>query len=279
MSLLAQFLPGVLTGAVVSGAVLAIGARFWPRATWAGPVAVGAGYAANHLVGIGWPGFPPLDATLWLFHFALAAMVIGVLDVLVRAPVWLRIGVWLAIGGGLLALLLKPKFQYGWTPREGAVWLSGASVTLVALSCCLQRLAAAGSRSVLMPLVVLMVAAGSTVALILTGSLLLGQLAMGLAAAIGAGVLVGWLIPNDAFRRGVAPVAALLLSGLWLSGYFYSELPASSALMLAAAPGLALVCPSRDVTERKILLLRAGLVVLPVVAAVVMAMRTSPPTY
>ena len=75
-------------------------------------------------------------------------------------------------------------------------------------------------------------------------------------------------------------VSTLLLTGLWLSGYFYAELPSASALLLAAAPLPSLQWISR--TEKsapswKDFALYTGAAAILVLIAIFLALRASPP--
>jgi hypothetical protein len=82
--------------------------------------------------------------------------------------------------------------------------------------------------------------------------------------------------------RGVAAVATLVLTGLWLSGYFYAELPSGSALLLAASPLPSLQWISR--TEKpapswKDLALYTAVTAILVLIAIFLAFRASPPLH
>src|SRR5207237_3427349 len=103
-------------------------------------------------------------------------------------------------------------------------------------------------------------------------SMLLGQFAAVLGAAVfGCLVLITRRV---AFARGIVPVFSLLLVTLLLSGYFFAELPAASAALIAFAPVLALI-PTRMSTLRGFGV-RAALVSVPILAALVVAFRSSP---
>jgi hypothetical protein len=277
MFLLQQLLPGVLAAVLLSG-VFAIIGRLWRANNWADAVALGIGYAGGHAMTAGWPTFPPSEATQWLPFFALAAMLLGVLDALLRPAGSLRALIWIFFCAGLLRLFLKPKFQYGWSLPEGVLWIAGLAVGMLVLASSLDA-AVRRDTSISSPLILTIVACGTGVALMLSGSMLLGQLAMVLAAALGAIVAVALLLPKAVEGRGVVPVAVALLASLWLSGYFYSDLPLASALLLAAAsfPALVLISLSEKIPSWKGLLLRAGIVSIPVAISVFLAFRASPP--
>lgn len=279
MFLLQQLLPGVLAAVLLSGA-LAMGGRLFRVSNWADAVALGIGYACGHLVTAGWPAFPPAEATQWLPYFALGAAFIGVLDTLLRPAGLVRGSIWFLFCAGVVGLLLGSKFQYGWSFFEGTLWIACLAGGMLVLSVFLDR-AAQRDASISFPLIVAIVAGGTGLALMLSGSMLLGQLALVLAGTSGAIVIVGVLLPNAVNGRGIAPVAGTLLSGLWLSGYFFSELPPASALLLAASsiPALMLVLFDESGNPRRGLLLRAMVAAVPVALAVFLAFKASPPTY
>jgi hypothetical protein len=277
--LLKQLLPAVLAAMLVSG-VFAIAGRLWRASNWADAVALGAGYACGHLVTAGWPALPPGEATQWLPYFAIIVTIVGVLDTLLRPPGSIRTVVWFLCCAGILRLLLASKFQYGWSLLGGTVWVAVLAAGMLVLTIFFDR-AAQRDASISVPLIVTIVAGGTGLAVMFSGSLLLGQLAIVLAAASGAIVLVGFLLPNTVNGRGIAPVASAVLTGLWLSGYYFAELPPATALLLAAAPipALMLVLFDESGNPRRGLVLRATLVAVPVALAVFLAFTASPSMY
>ena len=109
-----------------------------------------------------------------------------------------------------MSLLLTSKFQYGWSPFVGILWIAGLATAMLVLTSFLDR-AAQRDASISLPLILTIVAGGTGLALMLSGSMLLGQLALVLAGAFGAIVIVGTLLPNAINGRGIAPVSATLL--------------------------------------------------------------------
>jgi hypothetical protein len=277
MFLLKQFLPGALAAALISG-LIALTGRLWKANSWADAVALGFGYAGGYVVTAGWPAFPPAEATQWLPCFAVAIMLVGVLDTLLRPDASVRVVIWVLCCVGILRLLLGSKFQYGWSFLEGALWIAILAAGMLVLASCLNA-AARRDASISLPLILTIVAGGTGVALMLSGSLLLGQFAIVLAAAFGAILAVGLVLPRAVKGRGIVPVAVTLLSGLWLCGYFFAELPPASAFLLAGAsiPALMLVTFDEDTDPWKGLLLRATVVTVPVALAVFLAFKASPP--
>ena len=100
---------------------------------------------------------------------------------------------------------------------------------------------------------------------------MLGQLALVFAAGLAVLLAIAWKFGTS--MRGAAACAALLLGGLLLNGFFYAELPAASAILLAAAPAIGVV---RLGTWRPGVV-RICLALLVAAAAFTLALRASPP--
>jgi hypothetical protein len=286
MFLLKQILPGVIAAMLIAGGLSMIAARLAAlsgrekNSAWLYTAALTLAYAGGHALTAGVPAVPPADATLWLFYFAFITAFIGAIDSTVRnVPDWLRGIVWLLVFVGLMRLLLQPKFQYGWSHEEGMLWWIASAIGVFFLAWCFEKVEQRGTLRLLSPLVATIVSGGTGVALMLSGSLLLGQLALVLAGATGALTVAAWLLEELPFK-GAAPTLAVLLSGLWMSGYLYAELPATSVVCLAIAPVFALSIAA-GINKRfrawKTLALAAGVAAAPVIIAVVIALRASPP--
>jgi len=238
------------------------------------PFAVGLAYLSGHLVITGWMPFPPADTTNWLPYFALLGAVLGASCGVFPAKSWIRVLIFVLVSGEALKLLLKPKFQYGWSLGQGWTWvvsLGGATLLLALIVDTLARRAATAGET---PAFLLITCAGTFGALMLSGSMLLGQFAAVLAAAV-FGSLV-FAVGKVAIGPGIVPVFSLILTTLLVSGYFFAELPAVSAVLLAFAPVLALA-PIRIPNKLLAFGVRAALVSVPVIAALVLAFRSSPP--
>ena len=276
MSLFEQVLPAALVAMMVAAGVCGF-ALFWgkERARVAlAPLAVGVAYLAGHLAITGWTSFPPTDTTNWLPYFAVATAVLGAFCALLPMAAWGRVIIFALVSMGALRLLLRPKFQYGWSLGEGWAWVAGLGCAIVLLAIILDMLARRPGTAVEMPVFLLIVSAGTSGALMLSGSMLLGQFAMVLAAAL-FGTLV-FTAGKVALGRGIVPVFSLLVSALLVSGYFFAELPVTSAVLLGFAAVPALI----DIgMTNKLLALgsRAALVAVTVALALVLAFRSSPP--
>jgi hypothetical protein len=276
MFLLKQILPATVIAMMVAAAVCGL-ALYWgkERARVAlGSLALGLAYLSGHLVIAGWAPFPPTDTTNWLPYFALAAAVLGASCGMLPAKAWARALIFALVSAGALRLLLKPKFQYGWSLSEGWISVACLAGAMVLLAIILDALVRRAATAFDMPAVLLITCAGTFGALMLSGSMLLGQFAAVLGAAVfGSLVLTARKV---ALGRGIVPVFSLLLGALLVSGYFFADLPAVSAVLLAFAPVLALVpigMPSKVLAFG----VRAALVSVPILVALVLAFRSSPP--
>lgn len=276
MSLLAQILPSAIVAIMVAAGLCGL-ALFWgkDRARGAlGPFAIGLAYLTGHFVITGWVTFPPADTTNWLPYFALTGAVLGASCALVATKTWARALIFALISAGALRLLLKPKFQYGWSLGEGCLWVGCFVCAFVLLAVILDALGRRTGTATEMPAFLLISCAGTFGALMLSGSILLGQFAAVLGAAV-FGSLV-FTAGKVALGRGIVPVFSLLLGALLVSGYFFADLSLTCAMLLAFAPALALIPIGRP---GKLLAfgIRSALVSAPVLVALVLAFRSSPP--
>ena len=276
MSLFEQILPSAALAMMVAAGLCGL-ALFWgtDRARGAlGPLAIGLAYLSGHFMITGRVTFPPADTTNWLPYFALTGAVLGASCALVTTKSWARVLIFALVSAGTLRLLLKPKFQYGWSLGEGWLWVSGLVCAFVLLAAILDALVRRPATAIEMPAFLLITCAGTFGALMLSGSVLLGQFAAVLAAAV-FGSLV-FAARKVAWGRGIVPVFSLLLGTLLVSGYFFAELPLTSVLTLAFAPALALVPIGRP---NKLLAfgIRSALVSIPALIAIGLAFRSSPP--
>lgn len=286
MLLLKQSLLGIVLPALVAFAVLIVAWCPWrrkdspPVGRWGGALALSAGYAVGHVALTGWQPFPPTEVTHWLLYFALAAMAVGLLDALWREPAWLRWGGRLLLAGAVVWLLLRPIIEYTWGSAQGAAWIVGLGLALLAFWAGLEALSERLSTASL-SLILLIVTAGSSVVLLLSGSALLSQLGGAAAATLGACLVVAGRSPTLSLARGAVCVVSVLLAGLWLNGYFYAEAPLTSVLLVALSPTAAWVGQVervRRLAPWQANLVRVAVVLVPVALAVVTALRASPRT-
>jgi hypothetical protein len=276
MLLLEHILPAVIVALLVATGIyaLALGWRGRGARLVLAPCALGFGYICGHVMATGWMGFPPVDTTNWLPYFALAATLLGILHEAPAPPAWLRLLVFALFSAGAMSLLLRPKLQSDWAFGQGLLWVGCLALGMVALGFVCDGLCRHSPSPIATPLFLLIPCGGAVIALVLSGSMLLGQLAAVLAATVFGSFVLG--LRQVAPGKGVAPVFATLFSALMVSGCFFAELPALSALLLAVAPALALV-PAGKLSVLRAIAVRAGLVAAIVVIALITAFLASPP--
>ena len=278
MQLLNLMVPSAAVAAAVAALLLFVFARWWKGASrCAGAIAISAGYLAGHVLAAGWSPFPPRHATHWLFWFAIIGVVSAVADALVRPKGAIRLLTWAIICTVACRLILQPKFSYGWSAVEGWLRVFAIALGVVVLTCCLDLVERRPSGTATLFSVATVLCGGTCVALILSGSLLLGQLACNLSAIAAACFLL--IIAMAPFQpSGAAAPLSLVCAGLWLSGFFYAELPSASAMLLALAPAVALL-PSGtgDHFPSRVVAYRIAFVAIAVAIAVMLALHTSPP--
>lgn len=257
MSLTMPFVLGVALPLIVSSAALLFGYRrsragaAHRHGRWGAPLALGGGFFAGYIGIRGFPRFPPAEATEHLAYFALAAFVLGLIESARRTPWWLRWPLRAAVCVPLVLVMTRASRQHDWTAVQAAAWVVGLTLAILVAwaSAASQAARFPGATS---PLILLIAAAGSSVALLLTGSLLLAQLALALTVTLFVSALAAWRRPSRLESRvessslpptlipsgGGVSVALILLAGLLMNGYFYSELPAFATLTLFTAPVL-----------------------------------------
>ena len=279
MQLLKQMLPSAGLAAAVAAALLFVVARWWKSANrCAGAIAVGVGYVVGQVLAAGWSPFPPRHATHWLFWFAIIGVLAAAADILVRPKETIRLVTWAIICTIACRLILQPKFSYSWSAAEGWLWVFATGLGVVVLTRCLELVERRPFGTATLFSVTIVVCSGACIALILSGSLLLGQLACILTAIAATCFLLTIVVPAPFPPRAAAAPLSLVCAGLWLSGFFYAELPATSALLLALAPAIALLpVGEQSYSQSRVLVYRTAFVTVPVAVAVVVALRASPP--
>jgi hypothetical protein len=282
MLLLRPILLGVVLPAGLAGALLLFLWRPWEKGAgslgaWAGPLALGAGTLLAQILIQGIPPLPPLEATHWIPLLVLAAAVLGALVNALKLPAWLRH----ALAAGFSALIpfltLRPLLGSGWSALEAAAWLGGSAAGIFLLWTVLEA-AAHQTQGPVVPVALGAITAGTALVLVLTGSILLGQLAGGLAASLGAVALLALWNPERSLGRGGVAPWVTAFAALWLNGAVYSEMTILPGVLLASAPLLVLLARLGRLRALKGWLAAtvvAMLAALPVAAAVLLAWRVS----
>jgi hypothetical protein len=279
MQLLKQMLLSAALPAAVAAALLFVLPRWWKGASrCAGAIAIGGGYIAGHVLAAGWSPFPPRSATHWLFWFGVIGVIAAAADALVRPKGPVRLVTWTIICTIACRLILQPKFNYAWSAVEGWLWVLAIALGVVGLTYCLDLVERRPFGPATLFSVTTVLCAGTCIGLMLSGSLLLGQLACILTAIAATCFLLIIAVTASLHPSGAAAPLSLVCAGLWLSGFFYAELPRASALLLALAPASALLPLGKEDCPRwRALAFRTAFVAVPVAIAVALAFQASPP--
>jgi hypothetical protein len=274
MFLLRQILPATIIAMMVAGSIC--GVAFLTRKeavrTLLASLALGAAYAAGHIFITGWPSFPPKDTTNWLPYFAVIAAVLGAFWTTSNKKRWIIQLTFAVFCAGALCLLLRPKFQYGWSLVQGSVWVFCLTIVVLFVALILEMLFRRSTLPIEVPILLLIVSGGTFGSLLLSGSMLLGQFAAVLSAALFGTLILG---VRQKVRCSI-PVFSLIEAAILLCGFFFASLPAISGALLALAPVVALI-PLDSSRRYSALAIRAILIIVPVAVALIVAFRASPP--
>jgi hypothetical protein len=271
----------ILPAVLVSAVVLLLGDRLAPPdrdriPAWPA-LAIGGGYLAGHFALRGWRGWVPKESTDWVVVCTLGGLLLGLagwtrgsrpaLAFLLRWLVGAAVA-WAVIGKVLL--------------RGDSALLAWGEIALVGLAAAVvwsQLETHATPSGVGMAILLCVVATGSSIALLLSNSALLAQLAGGLAAALGAAVGVRVLLREPLQLRAAVPAVVTTLLALLAAGVVYSRLPLSAALLLGAAPlsvGLEHAPGARRVPRALLLVGPVLLALVPIALAVALAYQSAP---
>ncbi|MFQ3611885.1 MAG: hypothetical protein SNJ72_10380 [Fimbriimonadales bacterium] len=236
-SIVAMGLPALLVGLL-----WLVGWRFRAAFPFLSASAVGGGFALLYWLILGRPDFPPIDATQWLFWFALGLIPIGWLAHIAREFRWLW-GWALLIGLGIVFILLLRPLMVSefWSLRAGVNWIVGLTLATTLL---MVLTAPAGDEPGLgTPFLLATLGGLSAGALFFGKSASLGQLAGTLGGVVGIGVPLGFVLRKFTVGRGAVGMTMLLFALLWASTLGYAELKPAALAMLYLA-GLSLAIPT-----------------------------------
>ena len=247
---------------------------------WLAAVALSAGYIAGYIGLEGLPPFPPREGVHWLCYLALIGLILGIFW---HFEVSKRFSGQVLVSVIIPRLLLNSMFKYTWGQVEGFIWWVCLALAFFVFWNIVQQsftILPAGASS---PFVYFGLSGGTALVLALSGSLRLAQHA-GVLVAIFAASWIITLVGRHAehkwrvFPRAASPVVALMLSGIWLNGYFYEEVPAASAILLAVALFLVRVGRIEKIQQlgtRRSTFVQIAVIALPVVIAIGIAVARS----
>ena len=241
--LLGAVLPAVI-GSVVPLVVFYQRCPRW-LASIVSVIAVAIGFKVGFMATYGWPKLPPIESHEWLLIVLMpAALVIAIFATVTRIPTGIIWVLRLCLAFGAAPILLQPYIEHTWTRAQSTAWLMGLGVAAALFWVLLLRLVSnryaakddhtPGSWSLL---ALAIVAGGTGITILTSGSQTLGQLGITLAT-----ILIG-VAAASLFTRKAAfsltshlDLTVTLLIGIWLSGYFYAQLSPIHVILLALAP-------------------------------------------
>lgn len=241
---------------LVAAAVTMLAARrlnLQPRAAWA--ASVGVGYVVGQLGLVGRAGFVAALAALVSPHEARDWLPWAVL-LAAGATIWVAhagdSSRWIGHVLAVVIALAAPARLLGGSVWVVTRWAAGAKIVYLALLAAAMGLvwwlleaADDDDQPLVRSMLLIYVAVGMAVTLTLSGSFAYGELAGAAGAAVTGALLAGVLkqtspdnSPPTAFPDGVGGAAGVVtfsLGSLILLGYFYTEVTAVNAALLAVA--------------------------------------------
>ena len=247
---------------------------------WLVAVALGAGYIVGYIGLEGLPPFPPREGVHWLCYLAIIGLILGSFWHFAH---WGRLIVQIALSIVIPRLLLNSTFKYTWGPVEGIIWWVCLAVAIFIFWNIVQQsftMLPSGSSS---PFVYFGLSGGTALILAVSGSLRLAQHTGILVAIFAASWMLTLVLQRSDNRRHIfplsaSPVVTLVLTGIWMNGYFYEEVPAVSAILLAISLFLAPVGQITAIQKlgaRRSTIFQIAIIALPVVIAIGIAVAQS----
>ena len=247
---------------------------------WLVAVALSAGYIVGYIGLEGLPPFPPREGVHWLCYLAIIGLLSGSFW---HSSRWGRLIVQIGLSIVIPRLLLNSAFKYTWGQFEGIIWWVCLAVAIFIFWNVVQQSFAILPPGASSPFVYFGLSGGTALILAVSGTLRLAQHGGILVAIFAASCIItfaGQRSGNkwNVFPSSVSPVVALVLAGIWMNGYFYEEVPAGSAILLAIALFLAPVGRMEKVQQlgaRRSTFVQIAAIALPVVIAISIAVARS----
>lgn len=223
-----DILLGIVLPAVFSGLLFVIAWRPWNRTStadgrWAGPVTLGGAFVWAYWRLAGISGFPLQSQSQWIVYAMIAAVGFGVVDALVRPPLWIRLPIVLAVMAATIWLLICKLVPGSFTPAQARLWTAALAVASSLWWLSMETLAER-APGVTMPFVLLPFAVGcAAVTAMVDGVVTQPMVAGAVAAALGMAAAVAlWSRGRFSLVRGGVFAAAVALLGLLIFGFFWA---------------------------------------------------------
>ena len=248
---------------------------------WLVAVALSAGYIVGYfgLEGFSVLPFPPRQGIHWLCCLAIIGFIVGCFWHLALSG---RLIAQVVLSAVIPRLLLNSTFKYTWGQLEGIIWWVCLAAAIFIFWNLVQQSFTTLISDASVPFVYFGLSGGTALILALSGSLRLAQHSGILVALFVTSWIITLALQRDGkwqvFLPGVSPVVTLLLAGIWMNGYFYEEVPAASAILLAVSLFLTRVGQIETIRRlgtRRSALIQIAAIALPVVIAIGIAVARS----
>ena len=242
MPIFKQLVLGLLLPAIVGGGIFVLASKSGRNRAekanglsfgWLVGVALSVGYIVGYIGLEGIPPFPPREGVHWLCYLALIGLILGVFWHLARFG---RLIAQAVVSILIPRLLLSSMFKYSWGQVEGIIWWVCLTVVIFIFWNTVQQSFTVLPSGGWSPFVYFGLSGGTALILAVSGSLRLAQHAGILTALFAAIWIITLFLQSDGkvpvFPISASAVIALALSGTWMNGYFYEEVPVMSAVLL-----------------------------------------------
>ncbi|MFC1705669.1 hypothetical protein ACFL59_02470 [Planctomycetota bacterium] len=218
-------------------ALIGAGRAIREKAPFVG-IAVTVGYVAAHVGLVGPPRVPPGSPEHWLPLLSVAAVLVFLVRDFMATPVWFSMAARLFAVFGVLGIMLAPMVQT-WTAESLLLWIGGTTLAVLIPWVSLDYLVPGDAEAPVVPAALAAVAAGGSVAVLLSGNPQVAQLIGGLAVVLGALCLFCHVSKGFRFGHAATATGVVTLLSLLLYAQHRVDLPAASILLLALGLGAA----------------------------------------
>ena len=294
MLIFKQLVFGLLLPAIVGGGILIFAKSLASKresehtdgenglsSGWLVAAALSAGYIVGYfgLEGFSVLPFPPRQGIHWLCCLTIIGFIVGCFwhfSSLVRLIAQIVLSI------AIPRLLLNSAFKHTWGQLEGIIWWVCLAAALFIFWNLVQQSFTLLPSGVSVPFVYFGLSGGTALIFALSGSLRLAQHSGVLVAIFAASWIITLALQRDGkwqiFPPSVSPVLTLLLAGIWMNGYFFAEVPAVSAVLVAISLFLAPIGRIEAIQRlgaRRSTLIQIAIIALPVIIAIGIAVANS----
>ena len=283
---LSILLPAIVCGIIYITAVL-IRTRSEnnERLLWLTAIALVIGYLIGYIGIEGKFTIIPKESIHWFFYLTLFA--------LLSSTYWDTPGLRRTISQVIYSILiprilLAPLFTHSWGTFQGIIWWICISLGVFVFWHIVKQSITAIESNAYIPFIYFGISGGTALILALSGSLRLAQHA-GVLTALFVAIWISTIILKYSLKTNneqnfiiipvsITPFVIFIMSGIWMNGYFFAEVPWISIILLAVSPLLAQVrnIPAiQKLQGNKSLYIQVGLIAFCVCIAIIFALLNS----